>query len=92
MALTYGAIFAFDAPGSTKSIITKMFAFSLAVVPVVLLISCIGGLICAFGRQNGGKILVGRIFVLGPIVNLMLILLSIALLHIFCSGRFVCDV
>ena len=91
LMLTYGAIFAFDSPGSEKSRLTTLFALSTAIVPLTLLLSCIGGLICTIGIQNSGKIIVGRMFGSLPIVNLALILLSIALLQVFCGGRLVCD-
>ena len=88
--LALSAAFLFDAPGSETSIPTILFAFSLAVVPVILLVSCIGGLFCAFGNQSPKKIRWGTVFALLPVANLALIGIAIALLQILCNGSLVC--
>jgi hypothetical protein len=84
------AVFAFDAPGSETSPLTLLFVFSLGIMPLTLLISCVGGLFCSFGRPSPDKIWMGRIFAIAPLLNLLLFIIAMVLLDTLCGGKFVC--
>jgi hypothetical protein len=90
LGLAMVSMFAFDAPGSGNSPVTILFALSAAISPLVLIASCVGGLVCSFGEQTQGKLASGRLFGWLPIVNFLLLCLSIFLLKAVCNGSFVC--
>jgi len=56
---------------------TLLLAYSLEVLPLVLLVSCIGGLISTRGPQTPGKIRAGKTLAWLPLLNIALFVISI---------------
>jgi len=92
MFLAVSSVFVFDAPGSERSVLTALFAISLAVLPFAFLLSAIGGIVCSFGPRSTGKLYAGRVFAWLPIVDVGVFLLVFVLLQTLCGGRFDCRV
>ncbi len=88
--LAVSTAFLFDAPGSETSPLTNLFAWSIDMLPLVLLVSCVGGLVCAFGNRAQWKARLGKVLFLLPPANFLIIIAIIVLLMTLCGGNLVC--
>jgi hypothetical protein len=88
--LALSAVFIFDAPGSEKSTLTVTFAASVAAMPVVLLLSAVGGAVCAFGNNSERKRVGGRVFAWLPVVDLVIFVVALTMIQALCRGSFAC--
>ena len=83
--LAVSALFMFDAPGSAKSVLTRLLASSLMLLPLTLFVGAINGFVYRKAlTETGGWI------VYLPLINLLVFVASFFLLIVLCGGSFRC--
>jgi hypothetical protein len=82
--LSMFSVLMFDAPGSEDSLVTNTLVFSLMTAPISLLIGAVGG----FMTKNSFGIIKNVVYL--PVINIVLLGISLTLNRVVCHGQFQC--
>lgn len=84
------SVMLFDAPGSETSVLTILLALSLTTAPLVLFVSCVGGLWISFSDRLVRKPRQAKILMLLPLINIIVFIIAFGLIEVVCNGELSC--
>ena len=84
------SVMMFDSPDTEYSSLSILMFWSVFTVPLVLLVSCVGGLIVLSRKDSNQNTWTGRALAMLPLVNVFVFVVATVLIEAVCDGKFSC--